>query len=69
AAFEEFKKREDDKVERCYTEMDARLDALSIDFDDELYPHMLTAIARHLWVIGHGLRLAIMKYAESTDLR
>ncbi|GJR22848.1 hypothetical protein Tco_0971375 [Tanacetum coccineum] len=25
--------------------MDARLDALSIDFDEELYPHMLTAIA------------------------
>ncbi|GJU59423.1 ribonuclease H-like domain-containing protein [Tanacetum coccineum] len=41
AAFEEFKKSEDEKVEqRC-----------------------------RRWVIGHGLRLAIMKCAESTKLR
>ncbi|GJR47777.1 hypothetical protein Tco_1315880 [Tanacetum coccineum] len=32
-------------------------------------PHMLTAIAGHCWVIGHGLCLAVMKCAESTDLR
>nr|GFC48701.1 hypothetical protein [Tanacetum cinerariifolium] len=30
--------------QRC-AELDARLDALSIDFNEELYPHMLTAIA------------------------
>ncbi|GJT48314.1 hypothetical protein Tco_0974471 [Tanacetum coccineum] len=69
AAFEEFKKSEDEKVEQRCAEMDARLDALSIDFDEELYPHMLTAIAGRRWVIGHGLRLAIMKCAESTELR
>ncbi|GKB24219.1 hypothetical protein Tco_0863620 [Tanacetum coccineum] len=69
AAFEEFKKYEDDKVEKRYAEIDARLDALSIDFDEELYPHMLTAIAGRRWVIGHGLRLAIMKCAESIKLR
>ncbi|GKE64620.1 hypothetical protein Tco_1518781 [Tanacetum coccineum] len=51
------------------TEMDARLDALSSDFDEELYPHMLTAIAGHRWMIGHGLRLAVMKCAESMELR
>nr|GEW23786.1 hypothetical protein [Tanacetum cinerariifolium] len=45
AAFEEFKRYEDDRVERRCAELDARLDALSIDFDEELYPHMLTAIA------------------------
>nr|GFB57544.1 hypothetical protein [Tanacetum cinerariifolium] len=50
-------------------EMDARLDALSVDFDEELYPHMLTAIAGHRWVIGHGLRLAMMKCAESLEMR
>ncbi|GKC07889.1 hypothetical protein Tco_0999499 [Tanacetum coccineum] len=43
--FEEFKKYKDDKVEKRCAKMDARLDALSIDFDEELYPHMLTAIA------------------------
>nr|GEV30724.1 hypothetical protein [Tanacetum cinerariifolium] len=45
AAFEEFKRYEDSQVEQRCTEMDARLDALSIDFNEELYPHMLIAIA------------------------
>nr|GEX66039.1 hypothetical protein [Tanacetum cinerariifolium] len=45
AAFEDFKRYEDERVERRCAELDARLDALSIDFDKELYPHMLTAIA------------------------
>nr|GEX38446.1 transposase (putative), gypsy type [Tanacetum cinerariifolium] len=40
-----------------------------IDFDEELYPHMLTAIAGRRWVIGHGLCLAVMKCGESTKLR
>nr|GEV37910.1 hypothetical protein [Tanacetum cinerariifolium] len=69
SAFEQFKKYEDDQVSSRYAEMDARLDALSIDFNEELYPHMLTMIASRRWVIGHGLRLAIMKCAESTKLR
>nr|GEW91727.1 hypothetical protein [Tanacetum cinerariifolium] len=61
ASFEEFKKYEDDRVEKRCAEMDARQDALSIDFDEELYPHMFTAIAGRRWVIGNGLRLAVMK--------
>nr|GEV19046.1 hypothetical protein [Tanacetum cinerariifolium] len=61
SAFEEFKKYEDDKVEQRCAEMDARLDKLSVDFNKELYPHMLTAIAGRRWVIGHGLRLTVMK--------
>ncbi|GJT84764.1 hypothetical protein Tco_1066481 [Tanacetum coccineum] len=69
AAFKNFKKHEDERVNARCVEMDARLDALSVDFDEELYPHMLTAIAGRRWVIGHGLRLAVMKCAESTELR
>ncbi|GJW10704.1 hypothetical protein Tco_1576531 [Tanacetum coccineum] len=69
AVFKEFKKYKDDRVEKRCAEMDARLDALSIDFDEELYPHILTAIVGHQWVIGHGLRLAVMKCDESTELR
>nr|GEU95874.1 hypothetical protein [Tanacetum cinerariifolium] len=61
AAFEEFKRYEDERVKRRCAELDARLDALSIDFDEELYPHILTAIAGRGWVVGHGLRLAMMK--------
>nr|GEV63769.1 hypothetical protein [Tanacetum cinerariifolium] len=40
-----------------------------MDFDEELYPHMLTAIAGRGWVVGHGLRLAMMKCAESLEMR
>nr|GEW42016.1 hypothetical protein [Tanacetum cinerariifolium] len=69
AAFEEFKRQQDDRVEQRCTEMEARLDALSIDFDEDLYPHMLTAIAGRQWVIGRGLRLAVMKCSESLELR
>nr|GFC28211.1 hypothetical protein [Tanacetum cinerariifolium] len=69
AEFEEFKRYEDDRVEQRCAKLDARLDALSIDFDEELYPHMLTAIAGRRCVIGHGLRLAMMKCAESLEMR
>nr|GEV88543.1 zinc finger, CCHC-type [Tanacetum cinerariifolium] len=68
AAFEEFKLYEDSWVEQRCSEMDARLDALSIDFDEELYPHMLTAIAGRRWMIGRGLRFAVMKCGESLEL-
>nr|GFC00553.1 hypothetical protein [Tanacetum cinerariifolium] len=64
AAFEEFKQFEDNWVEQRCAEIDACLDALSIDFDEELYPHMLTAIAGHKWMTGHGLCLAVMKCVE-----
>nr|GFA31651.1 transposase (putative), gypsy type [Tanacetum cinerariifolium] len=69
AAFEDYKRQQDQMVEQRCAEIDARLDALSIDFDEELYPYMLTAIAGRRWVIGHGLRLAMMKCAESLELR
>nr|GFB01653.1 retrovirus-related Pol polyprotein from transposon TNT 1-94 [Tanacetum cinerariifolium] len=59
----------DERVEQRCAEMDAHLDALSIYFDEELYPHMLTAIAGRRWVIGRGLRLAVMKCGESLELR
>nr|GEY21074.1 hypothetical protein [Tanacetum cinerariifolium] len=54
--------------QRC-AEMEARLDALSIDFDEEFFPHMLTAIAGRRWVIGRGLHLAVIKCGESLELR
>nr|GEZ63061.1 hypothetical protein [Tanacetum cinerariifolium] len=69
AAFEDYKRQQDQMVEQRSAEMDARLDAMSIDFDEELYPHMLTAIAGRRWVIGYRLRLATMKCAESLEMR
>nr|GFB48511.1 hypothetical protein [Tanacetum cinerariifolium] len=55
SAFEEFKKYEDDRVEKRCVEMDARLDAMSINFDEELYPHMLTASAAFANVVSAGI--------------
>nr|GFA98538.1 hypothetical protein [Tanacetum cinerariifolium] len=69
AAFEEFKQYEDNRMEKRCEKIDVCLDVLSIDFDEELYPHMLKAIAGRRWVIGHGLHLAVMKCGESTELR
>nr|GEY89052.1 cytochrome P450 81E8-like [Tanacetum cinerariifolium] len=69
AAFEDYKRQQYHMVEQRCAEMDARLDAMSIDFDEELYPHMLTAIAGRRWVIGYGLRLVTMKCAESLEMR
>ncbi|GJV34155.1 hypothetical protein Tco_1394555 [Tanacetum coccineum] len=68
APFEEFKMCEDDKVEQWCVEMDACLDKLSIYFDEDLYPHMLTAIAGRRWLIGHGLHLAVLKCVESPEI-
>nr|GEZ40330.1 hypothetical protein [Tanacetum cinerariifolium] len=58
-----------ERMQQQCAEIDTRLDALSIDFDEELYPHMLTAIAGRRWVIGHRLHLAMMKCAESLEMR
>nr|GEU64477.1 hypothetical protein [Tanacetum cinerariifolium] len=69
ATFEEYKRQQDQLVEQRCAEIDARLDALSIDFDEELYPYMLTSITGRRWVTGHGLRLAMMKCAESLKMR
>nr|GEX52411.1 putative transposase (putative), gypsy type [Tanacetum cinerariifolium] len=69
ALFSDLQLYEDNRVEQHCAEMDARLDALSIDFDEELYPHMLTAIIGRTWMIRRGLRLAVMKCDESIELR
>ncbi|GJV03359.1 hypothetical protein Tco_1336928 [Tanacetum coccineum] len=73
AAFEEFKKYEDDRVEKRCAEMDARLDALSIDFDDELYPYMLTAFANVLTAgiakgMSEGLEYGVKQGEAKLDL-
>ncbi|GKA86886.1 hypothetical protein Tco_0808597 [Tanacetum coccineum] len=42
---------------------------VSRDMDDDLYPHIFTAIAGRRWVLGHGLRLAVMKCTQSAKCR
>ncbi|GKD08559.1 hypothetical protein Tco_1188244 [Tanacetum coccineum] len=41
--------------------LDSELMALALHLDEEFYPHFLTIIAGRRWIIGHGLRLAVMK--------
>nr|GEX96090.1 hypothetical protein [Tanacetum cinerariifolium] len=65
AAFEEFKQYEDNRVLQRCAEMDARLDALSIDFDEELYPHMLTVIASRR--VEHGKAKVDLEAIEAYD--
>ncbi|GKE67140.1 hypothetical protein Tco_1521301, partial [Tanacetum coccineum] len=67
---EEFKSVQDAAARRLderVAEMKGRIADVKRDMNDHLYPHMFTAIARRLWVIGHGLRLAVYKCAPSVE--
>ncbi|GJY77237.1 hypothetical protein Tco_0482353 [Tanacetum coccineum] len=65
AAFEEFKKREDDKVGRRCAEMNARLDALSIDFDEELIAKGVSEGLKH--GVEHGKAQLDLEVIEAYD--
>ncbi|GKC01519.1 hypothetical protein Tco_0987655, partial [Tanacetum coccineum] len=64
---------EKDAAERHFAERAAELDAriadVRRDIYNDLYSHMLTAIAGRRWVVGHGFRLAIYKCARSVECR
>ncbi|GKA21099.1 hypothetical protein Tco_0701088 [Tanacetum coccineum] len=62
AAFEEFKKYEDERVNSRCAKMGARLEKLSVDFDEELYMHMLTAIAVAPRLLGTACMSEGLKY-------
>nr|GEU36200.1 hypothetical protein [Tanacetum cinerariifolium] len=47
--------------------LDSELMALALHLDEEFYPCFLTTIAGRQWIIGHGLRLAVMKCHQSPD--
>ncbi|GJU32658.1 hypothetical protein Tco_1176247 [Tanacetum coccineum] len=73
AAFEEFKTYEDERVSTRCAEMDSRLDALSIDFDKELYSHMLTTFANVVSAgitkgFYDGLKYGVEQGEEKLDL-
>ncbi|GKD85587.1 hypothetical protein Tco_1356741 [Tanacetum coccineum] len=40
--------------------LDSEIMSLALHLDEEFYPRFLTTIAGRRWIIGHGLRLAIM---------
>ncbi|GKF92607.1 hypothetical protein Tco_0279326, partial [Tanacetum coccineum] len=56
------------RFEEPSAELDARIADIRRDVDTDLYPHMLTAIAGRRLVLGHGIRLAVMKCAQYSEL-
>ncbi|GKD91111.1 hypothetical protein Tco_1366618, partial [Tanacetum coccineum] len=62
-----------DVAERRFTERATELDAsiadVRHDMDNDLYPHMLTAIAGRRWVAGYGFRLDVYKCTRSIKCR
>ncbi|GJZ38842.1 hypothetical protein Tco_0585405 [Tanacetum coccineum] len=57
------------RVEELLEKQEEKLRKLSIEYDEELYPHMLSAIAERRWLISHGLRLAAMSTLESQEVK
>ncbi|GKD17806.1 hypothetical protein Tco_1206964, partial [Tanacetum coccineum] len=65
AGLDEFRQR----VEGLLEKQEEKLRKLSIEYDEELYPHMLSAIAERRWLISHSLRLAAMSTLESQEVK
>ncbi|GJT08280.1 hypothetical protein Tco_0842742 [Tanacetum coccineum] len=65
AGLDEFRQR----VEGLLKKQEEKLRKLNIEYDEELYPHMLSAIAERRWLISHGLRLAAMSTLESQEVK
>ncbi|GKA03733.1 hypothetical protein Tco_0676514 [Tanacetum coccineum] len=65
AGLDEFRQR----VEELLEKQEEKLRKLSIEYDGELYPHMLFAITERKWLISHGLCLAAMSALESQEVK
>nr|GFB99810.1 hypothetical protein [Tanacetum cinerariifolium] len=61
AGLEEFRQGVEEQLEK----QEGKLRKLSIEYDEELYPHLVSSIAERRWLISHGLRLASMCTLES----
>ncbi|GJY41848.1 hypothetical protein Tco_0429118 [Tanacetum coccineum] len=48
-------------------ELDSELMGMVVHLDEEFYPRLLSTIAGRRWVIGHGLRLEVMKCLQSAE--
>ncbi|GJU08002.1 hypothetical protein Tco_1124432 [Tanacetum coccineum] len=60
-----FEDAEARRFEQKSAELDARIADVRRDMDNNLYPHMFTAIVGRRWLLSHGVRLAVMKCAQS----
>lgn len=55
-------------VKSALEAQEMKLRNLSIEYDEELYPQLLSTIAERRWLIGHGLRLAALTTLESKEV-
>ncbi|GKB76315.1 hypothetical protein Tco_0943210, partial [Tanacetum coccineum] len=51
----------------CVAGLDSELIGMALYLDEEFYPHFLTTIARRRWILGRGLKLAVMKCLQSPE--
>nr|GEZ29007.1 transposase (putative), gypsy type [Tanacetum cinerariifolium] len=65
AGLEEFRQEVKERLEK----QEGKLRKLSIEYDEELYPHLVSSIAERRWLISHGLRLAAMCTLESQEVK
>ena len=62
---DDFRKAVEDALEK----QEGKLRKLSIEYDEELYPHLVSSIAERRWLISHGLRLAALRTLESQEVK
>ncbi|GJZ30986.1 hypothetical protein Tco_0576033 [Tanacetum coccineum] len=65
--FKSFQDAEARRFEQKSAELDSRIADVRRDMDNDLYPYMFTAIAGRMWPLSHGVRLAVMKCAQSAE--
>nr|GEV32713.1 hypothetical protein [Tanacetum cinerariifolium] len=65
AGLEEFRQGVEGRLEK----QEEKLRKLSIEYDEELYPHLVSSIAERRWLISHGLNLAAMCTLESQEVK
>ncbi|GKD93348.1 hypothetical protein Tco_1373185, partial [Tanacetum coccineum] len=58
-----------DGLRKRAAELDAHIADVRRNMENDLNPHMLTAIAGRQWVIGHGFCLAVHHCARSVECR
>nr|GEV86029.1 hypothetical protein [Tanacetum cinerariifolium] len=63
--FMSFQVAEAHRFEQKSVELDARIVDVRRDIDNDLYPHMFIMMAGRRWILSHGIRLAVMKCAQS----
>ena len=65
AALDGFRQR----VEGMLQNQEGKLRKLIIEYDEELYPHLVSTVAERRWLISHGLRLAAMSTLEAREVK